>query len=62
MFVVTLKNSKTLTCHTFLKKKLNLPIICSKCGSKVEESIEILKIIDLIINIEQYQNKYDWRK
>ena len=29
---------------------------------KEEESIKILKTLDLIINIEEYQNKYDWRK
>ena len=26
---------------------------------KEEESIKILKTLDLIINIEEYQNKYD---
>ena len=41
----------------FFKKTLVLLIICSKCGNenekifKEEESIEILKILDLIINI-----------
>ena len=27
-----------------------------------EESIEVLKILDLIINIEEYRNKDEWRK
>ena len=44
-----------------LKKALVLSFICSKCGSKDEkifkekESIEILKTLGLINNIEQYQ-------
>ena len=41
-----------------------LSIICINGGSKdkkisKEESVEILKIIDLIISIDLYQNKYD---
>ena len=45
-----------------LEKTLVLSIICSKCKNedekifKEEDSIEILKIISLIINIEKYQN------
>ena len=44
------------------KKYFSLSIICSKCGNedekifKEEESIVILKILGLIINIEKYQN------
>ena len=44
-----------------LEKKLDLSIICSKRGSKDEKifkegkSVEILKILDLIKNIERYQ-------
>ena len=47
------------------KKLLVFSIICSKCNNddkkmlKEEESIKILKTLDLIINIEEYQNKYD---
>ena len=44
-------------------------IISSNCGSEDEnilkeegESINISKIVDLNMNIEEYQNKYDWRK
>ena len=48
-----------------LKKKVVLPFIRSKCNNderktfKEEESIDVLKIFDLIINIEEHQNKYD---
>ena len=44
------------------EKTLALSIICSKCKNEVEkifkeeESIEILKILGLIDNIEKYQN------
>ena len=44
-----------------LEKILVLSIICSKCKSeaekifKQEESIEILKVLGLINNIEEYQ-------
>ena len=69
MFVVNIKNLKTLKYHTFFLKKVVISIISSKCSSKdekickEEESIEILKILNLIINIEEYQkDKYDWRK
>ena len=47
------------------EKALAFYIACSKCASeekrifKEEESIEILNIVDLIINIKEYQNKYD---
>ena len=49
------------------EKALVLSIICINGGSKdkkisKEESVEILKIIDLIISIDLYQNKYDSRK
>ena len=45
----------------FLEKKLVLSICCTKCKSEVEKifkeenSIEIVKIIGLINNIEEYQ-------
>ena len=53
-----------------LEKTLVLSIICSKCKNedekifKEEESIEILKILGLINNIEEYQKIYNhvWRK
>ena len=40
---------------------VDFSIICSK-DKKIfteEASIDILKILDLIININKYQNKYD---
>ena len=54
-----------------LEKTLVLSIICSKCENedekifKEEESIEILKILGLINNIEEYQKTWiknlDWK-
>ena len=52
-----MENIKTLKYHTFSRKKLVLSIICSKCRNEDEkifkgkESIEILKILALIVNI-----------
>ena len=49
----------------FEKKTLVFSLTCSQCGSKdekifkKEESIKVMKILSLIDNIEQYQNKYD---
>ena len=52
-----------------LLKKLGLSIVRSKCGNEYqkifkEESIKILKILDLVINIDEYQKIYNhgWRK
>ena len=48
-----------------LEKALVLSIICSKCKNEDEkifkegESIEILKILGLINNIEEYQKIYN---
>ena len=60
MFVINIENlGKTKISYIF-KKTLNLSIDYSKCGHKYEkifkeeESIEILKIIGLINNIEEY--------
>ena len=47
------------------KKALGLSIVCSKCDHeykkifKEEESVEILKIIGLITNIEEYRDIYN---
>ena len=47
------------------KKKLSLSIVYSKCGHeyekilKEEESVEILKILGLINNIEESQKIYN---
>ena len=55
------KKFKNLQISYIFEKILDLSIICSKCGSKNEEifkedeSSEILKILDSIINIEEYQ-------
>ena len=52
---------KTMKYHAFSKKAWFLSINCSKYGKKDEkifkgeESIDVLKIIDLIIDIEEYQ-------
>ena len=48
--------------------KTTFPIICSRCSNedkkifKKRESIEILKNLVLIIDIEEYKNRYDWKK
>ena len=56
-----MENLKTLKCH-FFKKALGLSIVCSNCECKgifkKEESSEILKIVGLITNIEEYQKIY----
>ena len=55
---------KTKISYIF-KKALSLFIVCSKCGHeyekifKGEETIEILKILGLINNIEEYQKIYN---
>ena len=56
-----IKFEKSKISH-LLEKTLVRSIICSKCKNedeeifKEEESIEILKILGLINNIEKYQN------
>ena len=56
------KKSKVLY---IFKKTLNLPIVYGKRGHeyekifKEEESIEILRILGLINNIEEYQKIYN---
>ena len=57
LYVASIENLKNLNNHTFYKKYLQkiFAIICSKCINedekifKEEESIEILKILGLII-------------
>ena len=64
LFGVSIENLKNLKHHTSQKKILVLSIIFSKCKNedekifKEEESIEILKILALLDNIEKYQNIY----
>ena len=63
------KFEKPKTSH-LLEKTLALCIICCKCKNedqqlfKEEEWIEILKLLGLINNIEEYQKTYNhaWRK
>ena len=65
MSVIHKQNLKKLKCYIFKKKILNLCIVYSKCSHKdekifkEEESIEILKILALINNIEEYKKIYN---
>ena len=58
MLVINIENLKKLKYHIFKKKTLSYSIVCSKRGQeykkifKEEESIEILKILGLINNID----------
>ena len=47
-----------------MKNYLSLSIVHSKKLFKEEESIEILKIVGLFANVEEYQKIYNhvWRK
>ena len=67
MFAINIEYLKKLKYHMFL----NLSIVYSKCGHEYEkifkeeeESIEILKILGLINNTEEYQKIYNhaWRR
>ena len=64
MFAINIKYFKKLKYHIFLKA-LYLSIVYSKCCYEYEkifekeESIEILKILGLIINKEEYQKIYN---
>ena len=64
MFAIKIENLKKLKLY-FFKKTLNLSIVYSKCGReykkifKEEQSIEILKTLGLIDNIEEYQKIYN---
>ena len=59
LFIVNIENLKNL--KYLLEKTLVLTIICSKCKNEdgkiftEEKSIEILKILGLINNIERHQ-------
>ena len=58
------KSKKTKTSY-ISKKTLSLSIVYSKCGHEYEkifteeESIEILKVLGLINNIDEYQKIYN---
>ena len=62
MTAINIKNLKQLKYYIFKK---SISIVYSKCGNeyqklfKEEESIEILKILGLINNIEEYQKIYN---
>ena len=64
MFAMNIENLGKLK-HIIYKKRLSLSIVYSKCSHeykkifKEEESIEILKILGLTNNIEQYQKIYN---
>ena len=59
------KSTKSKISYIF-QKTLSLSIVYSKCGHKYkkifkeEESIEVLKILGLINNIEEYQKIYNY--
>ena len=65
-FTINIENLKKLKYHIFKKKTLSLSIVYSKCGHeygkifKEEQSIEILNILGLINNIEEYQKIYNY--
>ena len=70
LFAINIETLKTLKYQIFLEKVLGISTVCSKCDNeykklfKEEWSIEILKFIGFITNIEEYQKIYnqDWRK
>ena len=64
MFAINVKNLKSLK-YPRLKKTLDFYFVYGKCGHeykkifKEEESIDILKFLGLITNIEEYQKTYN---
>ena len=64
MFATNIENFKKLNYHIF-KKILSPSIVYSKCGHeyekifKEEESIDILKNLGLISNVEEYQKIFN---
>ena len=60
-----IENLKKVKYHIFLKITLSLSIVYRKCGLdygkifKEEESIEILEVLGLINNTEEYQKIYN---
>ena len=65
MFAINIENLKKTKISYIFKKALSLSIVYSKCGHecekifKEEESIEILRILGLIHNIEEHQKIYN---
>ena len=70
MFAINIEYLKKTKILYILKRALSLSVVYSKCGQeyekifKEEESIEILNILGLITNIEEYLKIYNhvWRK
>ena len=63
MFAINIENLKKKLKYHILKKKISLSILYSKCGHEYEkifkeESIDILKILGPINNIEESQKIY----
>ena len=62
---MNLENLKTLKHYIIFEKKIGRSIVCNKCGYeykkifKEKESIEILKILGLNTNVEEYQKIYN---
>ena len=65
MFEINIEILKKLKYHMFFKNTLSLPIVYSKCGRAYEKMfkeidlIEILTILGLMNNIEEYQKIYN---
>ena len=65
MFAINIENLRKLKHHIFLNKTLSLSIVYRKCGDeyekifKEEESTEILQILGLNNNIEEYRKIYN---
>ena len=64
MFTINIENLKKLKHYAF-KKTLSLSVVYSKCGHKYKkifkgkDTIEILKILGLITNIEEFEKLYN---
>ena len=64
LFVASIENFEKPKTSYPLEKTLVLSIVCSKCKNedqkifKKEESIEILKILGLINNVEEHQKTW----
>ena len=65
MFVINMKNWKKKHISYIFQKPLSLSIVYSKCGHeykkifKQEESNEILQVLGLTNNAEEYQEIYN---
>ena len=64
MFAINIENLKTIKYLKIFQKTFGLSIVCSRCGDEYkkifkEKQIEILKIVGLTTNIEEYQKIYD---